>query len=302
MSSRPALRAHLRGAALLAAWAATACAAQVQREPALELSGLALTTADCPAGANVIVATATQVQVNGTSGNDCIVGNALANTLNGRSGNDFLIGGGGNDTLDGAAGDDTLHGEEGNDVLRGGIGRDLLVGGAGNDTLYGEAGDDALEGGPGDDALFGGIGADRLDGGPGDDLLFGNGGGDFLTGGGGNDTLQSGTGTAGQLEASALLNDPPRIEGVEFEPGRFFTACEDVAVRAAASDPNGDVPTFAWRALAQPAGSRLDAMQTGAEIVLAADTPGRYDLALDVGDVHGAQTSLPFALHVSACP
>jgi Ca2+-binding RTX toxin-like protein len=92
-----------------------------------------------------------QLQVNGTSGDDFLNGSKYGETLNGFDGNDFLFGSGGNDTMFGGNGADYLFGDSGNESLNGGTGNDFilayggndtLVGGTGNDTLYGDAGND----------------------------------------------------------------------------------------------------------------------------------------------------------------
>lgn len=69
-------------------------------------------------------------------------GNALANVLIGNSAINSLIGGGGGDTLRGMGGNDLLQGEAGNDTLHGGDGDDAMHGDAGIDTLIGGWGSD----------------------------------------------------------------------------------------------------------------------------------------------------------------
>lgn len=73
-----------------------------------------------------------------------------ADTVVGSAGDDELNGYGGRDTLQGGAGDDRLYGDRyvsdesrhGADRLEGGAGNDRLDGGGGNDTMIGGAGDD----------------------------------------------------------------------------------------------------------------------------------------------------------------
>lgn len=160
----------------------------------LGITRAALSSADCPAGYNIILGTPGPDVLNGTAGNDCILGLAGDDVIDGRAGLDVLIGGAGNDTLSGGAAADTLYGEGGNDVLFGGAGEDRLDGGEGDDLLQGEAGNDQLAGGSGDDVLQGGAGNDSLDGNEGDDQLSGGAGNDSLDGGGGNDALEGGAG------------------------------------------------------------------------------------------------------------
>ena len=80
-------------------------------------------------------ATATNLDLAGTSGADNLKGGAGADRLRGLDGNDTLAGGGGNDALNGGAGADSLDGGAGNDYLLGGLGADVLTGGAGPDRF-----------------------------------------------------------------------------------------------------------------------------------------------------------------------
>ncbi len=91
-----------------------------------------------------------------------VVGTAGDDWLWGSSSADQMAGGAGQDQLIGEAGRDLLQGQGGNDVLRGGTDEDQLWGNAGNDVLFGNAGNDTLEGGVGHDHLLGNLGDDVL--------------------------------------------------------------------------------------------------------------------------------------------
>ncbi len=64
----------------------------------------------------------------------------------------LIVGTAGNDTLNGTTGDDLILGLAGNDTLNGNNGNDILVGGTGNDNLNGGAGDDTYSFGLSDGA------------------------------------------------------------------------------------------------------------------------------------------------------
>ncbi|MFG5382770.1 cadherin-like domain-containing protein, partial [Yoonia sp. R2-816] len=162
--------------------------------------------------APMIVGTAGDDYLDGSTGNDQIIGDAGDDRLYGDAGDDNLYGGDGDDDLWGDFGDDTLYGGDGDDWLSGGYGDDNLYGGDGrdylsagahddnlyggdgNDDLWGDFGDDTLYGGDGDDYLYGDFGDDTLYGGDGDDDLWGGDGRDYLRGGEGDDWLSGGDG------------------------------------------------------------------------------------------------------------
>lgn len=109
-------------------------------------------TVTVPFVVTVIVGSAKNETLNGTSGTDMIFGLGGKNTINGNAGNDLLCGGNGVDTMSGGAGNDVLDGQNGDDTLSGDDGDDTLRGNHGNDTLTGGAGADSFSGGPGTDS------------------------------------------------------------------------------------------------------------------------------------------------------
>lgn len=94
--------------------------------------------------------TVTDLNINGTNGDDTLVGGAGNDNIKGKGGDDTLYGGAGDDTLKGQNGDDFLDGQSGSDTLSGGNGMDILVwdsldisinGGNDTDTLRVDSGD-----------------------------------------------------------------------------------------------------------------------------------------------------------------
>jgi hemolysin type calcium-binding protein len=81
-------------------------------------------------------------KLTGTGGADVIVGTNGNDDIDAKAGNDVICGGGGNDVLEAAAGNDRLFGEDGNDILKGGGGNDTMTGGPGADKFLGGAGTD----------------------------------------------------------------------------------------------------------------------------------------------------------------
>jgi hypothetical protein len=136
----------------------------------------------------------TQINVQGSSGNDSITIESnmpatLGVSVQGGPGDDTIIGGPGNDTLGGGAGNDSISGGPGDDSIKGGAGDDILAGGKGNDTLFGGLGNDTLRGALGDDSLNGGAGTNQLYGGQGNNIFY------------------AVNGTADQIFAGAATND-----------------------------------------------------------------------------------------------
>lgn len=85
-------------------------------------------------------------------------------------GADVLIGSSVDDELQGFGGNDTLEGGDGNDTLGGGSGADSINGGSGNDAIVGGAGSDSIDGGDGDDDIQLAGDGDVASGGAGTDI------------------------------------------------------------------------------------------------------------------------------------
>ncbi len=226
---RPAL---LAGA--LGAWAALAlCGAGNVMAAATVVCAaptLTITIGPGPPATTTVVASPTEVVVNGTpyvcgdplnividgDGDPNVVtysgapGFTLVANLGGGD-DDFTAsgaqpvevnGGSGDDTLRGAAGADTLRGDGGDDVLRGGPAADTLEGGTagplGDTASYAERSTEVIASvtGGGEDTF---TSIENLTGGGGDDELVGDGGANVLDGGGGDDLLRPGEGGGANL-------------------------------------------------------------------------------------------------------
>jgi Ca2+-binding RTX toxin-like protein len=162
------------------------------------------------------------LNVTGTSSDNCLIGNIGANKLIGNMGNDTLFGLDGNDTMDGGSGIDTMTGGNGNDVyyaestdilnesgftgvdtviasssfsLGSGFENLTLIATADNFDGWGNSLDNKMTGNAGDNDLYGYEGKDTITGGNGNDYLNGGLGDDTLSGGIGNDTVEGGHGT-----------------------------------------------------------------------------------------------------------
>jgi len=136
-----------------------------------------------------------QVVLSGSDGNDVLTyAGPDAAYLAGDAGNDFLTGGSGNDLVFAGDGDDSVLAQGGNDYVDGGAGNDVLSGGDGDDGLVGGLGNDTIDGGVGNDIIDGGDGTDYADGGAGNNALLGGNGNDTLVGGAGADAINGGAG------------------------------------------------------------------------------------------------------------
>lgn len=102
----------------------------------------------------------------------------------------------------------------------------------------------------------------------------------------------------GGLDVITALNDPPIIETLDIQPGKFISTCDRATITATASDPNGDALSYAWTILAGPPGAMISA--SGNPATFSTGTPGDYTVKLTVTDVHGGATSLTFPMHVVA--
>jgi hypothetical protein len=103
----------------------------------------------------------------------------------------------------------------------------------------------------------------------------------------------------GALGAATILNDPPLIEDLAFDPSYFITTCETVEIEAQATDPNGDSITYAWSQVSGPAMGTL--VQGGFLASFTSATVGDYQLRLQVTDALGGVGSLTFPIHVTEC-
>lgn len=127
-------------------------------------------------GFNAIAGTTYKIAVGGWRGQQGDFTLSWSPLILGTAGNDTLVGTSGVEEIRGLLGNDVLRGLGGTDVIVGGNGHDRSFGGPGNDVLIDHNGQDFLSGGSGLDALDArdGSGNDALDGGPGRDRCVGD--------------------------------------------------------------------------------------------------------------------------------
>ena len=100
--------------------------------------------------------------------------------------------------------------------------------------------------------------------------------------------------SSGGLDVIVALNQPPHIDAVNLNPGKFISICESLAISVTAEDPNQDPLTYAF-ALETDAGSlRAEGSQA-----TFSGPAGDYEINVVVSDSHGQATSLSFPVHVS---
>lgn len=167
------------------------------------------TTTNTITGSGLLIGSAGNDLITGSSSGDWLLGGAGDDELHGAAGGDWLFGNGGDDCAFGDADKDRLFGNTGQDRMEGGDDRDLMFGNTGDDTmncddaidlLFGNAGDDLVHGNKGETITFTlsttpmvvlkvELG-DLIAGGRDQDALFGDEGVDFVLGGDDDDTLQ----------------------------------------------------------------------------------------------------------------
>jgi hypothetical protein len=107
---------------------------------------------------------------------------------------------------------------------------------------------------------------------------------------------------AGGLDVVVVLNDPPRIDNIIFETSKFITMCEFETITVAASDPNGDLLTYAWEIVTHPPGQQGSLVGGGASVQFRPDRGGMYEIKVTVDDGHDRTARLTFPVHVSPGP
>jgi len=104
---------------------------------------------------------------------------------------------------------------------------------------------------------------------------------------------------SGGLDVVAALNDPPHIDDLDIAPSKFITVCEDAVIDVVASDPNDDPLSYAWAIVSGPQGAQAEIAGEGAQVSFSTDTPGQYEVEVEVSDNHGARARLTFPIHVT---
>jgi hypothetical protein len=104
-----------------------------------------------------------------------------------------------------------------------------------------------------------------------------------------------GTPTGG-VEVDIELNDPPQITGVTVTASNFITVCESASISVTAGDPNDDALSYDWAVVSGPGDGSLRPSEASATF---SGSPGDYVLRVTATDVHGADASSLFTVHVS---
>jgi hypothetical protein len=107
---------------------------------------------------------------------------------------------------------------------------------------------------------------------------------------------------SGGLDVSVTASSPPVINGLTFDPSKFVPACQPVTITAAASDPQNDALTYAWKILAgpqTPGHVELDP-QAGAAALFFSENAGDFTLEVDVTNTQKETATLSFPIHVLA--
>ena len=107
---------------------------------------------------------------------------------------------------------------------------------------------------------------------------------------------------AGGLDVSVTTSSPPVINGLTFDPSKFVTTCQPVTITVAASDPQNDALTYAWKILAgpqTPGKVELDP-QAGPAALFFSENVGDFTLEVDVTNTQNQTSTLSFPIHVLA--
>lgn len=88
---------------------------------------------------------------------------------------------------------------------------------------------------------------------------------------------------AGGVDVAVVIDQPPVIDALVVAPGLDVPACSAVAVRAEASDPDGD-PLVVTFEIVGPEGGVWDASPKGDTVILVPETPGPYTVIATVSD------------------
>lgn len=98
----------------------------------------------------------------------------------------------------------------------------------------------------------------------------------------------------GGLDVIVALNQPPQIDAVNLNPGKFISVCEALAVNVTAQDPNQDPLSYAFAL-----GSDVGTLRAEGSQATFSGPAGDYEVNVVVSDSHGQATSLRFPVHVS---
>lgn len=111
---------------------------------------------------------------------------------------------------------------------------------------------------------------------------------------------QCDAGTNGGLDVVLALNDPPSIDDLDVAPSKFIEICEAATVTLVATDPDGDPLSYAWQVIDAPTGSIPSLVPAAETAVFTPDVVGDFTLRATVTDIHLAEDSVEFPIHVAA--
>ena len=261
-------------------------------------------------------------EIHGGADNDTVVGDFGNDVLYGDDGNDGLFGGGSNDTLFGGAGNDSLYGGNGDDILDGGTGINLLDGHVGDDTLIHTLGSTStVIGSRGLDTLVLNLTSDGLSAEVVADLATLKAWmDDRLAGVGGDINVLAGQFGGAQLDLAALslsLSDIERVivtvdgEEVPLESvlNKAPVVTDLVAVtidedstlsgNVDATDPDGDVLSYAVSQMATHGMVSVDASTGSYEYIPTADFAGEDRFTVVVTDIKGESVTQTIVVTVA---
>jgi hypothetical protein len=105
---------------------------------------------------------------------------------------------------------------------------------------------------------------------------------------------------SGGLDVSVTTSSPPVINDLTFDPSKFVAACQPVTITVAASDPQNDALTYAWKILSgptTPGNVELDP-QAGPSALFFSENSGDFTLEVDVTNTQQQTSTLSFPIHV----
>jgi alpha-tubulin suppressor-like RCC1 family protein len=105
---------------------------------------------------------------------------------------------------------------------------------------------------------------------------------------------------SGGLEPVAIVNDPPRIDGLVIEPSKSVAVHERITITVSASDVNGDALRIDAAVLLSPPRAEHSIDVSGASIRFVPGSEGEYQLKVTASDIYGASASMIVPIHVSS--
>ncbi len=105
-------------------------------------------------------------------------------------------------------------------------------------------------------------------------------------------------GGTGGLDVIVTLEHQPSIRQLVIDPSKFVSTCQPATFTVTAFHPDGKLLTYLWSLATAPSGSRASLNGIGNRAVFTAQTPGDYDIGIQVQDPAGHRAGLIFPMHV----